>query len=69
VAVPVRAKEGGETRWRIKARPAQPVDRTIAPDQGRGMTVTDHRVILDARATVIRRYSGMGLDHVTLFSA
>ena len=33
----------------IESRPAQPIDRTVAADQGCGFAVPDHRIIFDAQ--------------------
>src|SRR5262249_5236633 len=32
----------------IEARPAEPIDRTVTPDQRGGAHVSDHRVVFDA---------------------
>src|SRR5262249_15385258 len=39
----------GETRGRVKARPAQPIDRTVAADQSCRFAVPDHRIVFDAK--------------------
>jgi hypothetical protein len=41
------AKQGGKTSCRVKSRPAQPINRAIAPDQGDGLAVANHRIIFD----------------------
>src|SRR6266702_1113363 len=46
-AVLARAEDGGKAGVGIEGRPAQPVDRAVAPDQRRGLAVTDQRVVLD----------------------
>ena len=46
-AVVLVAEQAGEHRGGIEARPAQPVDRAVAPDERRGLTVADHRVVFD----------------------
>src|ERR1700738_2377306 len=48
-AVAGGAEQGGETRIRIKGRPAQPIDRAVAADQRRGLAVADQPVIFDGR--------------------
>jgi hypothetical protein len=45
----VLVEQRAEERRRIEARPAQPVDGAEARHEGRGATVTDERVVGDAR--------------------
>jgi len=42
------AEQGGEAGVGVEARPAEPVDGTVAPDQRRGLAVADEGIILDA---------------------
>ena len=49
-AVLVVAEEGREARGGVEARQAQPVDRAVGADQGGGVPVADHRVVLDRAA-------------------
>ena len=44
------AKEGGEAGAGIEARPAEPVDRSVAADERARLAVTDECVILDSHA-------------------
>src|ERR1700693_5694435 len=39
------SQQGSKTRRRVKAGPAQPIDRAIAPDQGRRLSVTDDWIV------------------------
>ena len=40
-------KYGSEYAWRIEVRKAEPIDRTVDPDQGYGMHIADDSVVLD----------------------
>ena len=42
------AEQRGEAGGGVEARPAEPVDRSVAPDQRRGLAVADERVVFDA---------------------
>ena len=42
-----RAQDCRETRARVEARPAQPVDRAVATDQSCCFAVPDHRIVFD----------------------
>ena len=44
----LRAKERCKAGLRIEARPAEPIDRTIAADESGGLLVPDQRIILNA---------------------
>jgi hypothetical protein len=44
----LRAQESGKTGVGIEARRAEPVDGTVNPDKGAGMSVADKSVILDS---------------------
>src|SRR5436309_293845 len=44
-----RAEKRGEAGARVEARPAQPVDRAVAPDQRGGLAVADQRVIFNSQ--------------------
>lgn len=46
-AIVARTQKIGETGGRIEARPAQPVDRPVAPNEGRRLAIADDGVILD----------------------
>src|SRR5690348_4656538 len=41
------AQQGSETGGAVKTWPAQPVERTVAPDQRSRLAISDQRVILD----------------------
>jgi hypothetical protein len=43
-----RAEKSGKAGRRIEARPAQPIDRSVAADQSRRPAVADQCVIFDA---------------------
>ncbi len=42
------SKERRETGRGVEPRPAEPVDRSVAIDQRRGLTVANERVVFDA---------------------
>src|SRR5262245_65638934 len=42
-------QQRGEARRRIETRPAQPIDRAVAADQGRRLAVADQSVVFDAK--------------------
>ncbi len=44
-----RSDQRGKAGGAVEARPAQPVDRTVAADQRGAVAVADHRVVLDPR--------------------
>src|SRR4029079_4049330 len=44
VAGAEQRREAGRT---VEARPAQPVERAVAPDEGGGLAVSDEGVVLD----------------------
>ena len=46
-AVFLGAEEIGETGGRIKARPAEPIDRTVAPNEGGRLAIADDGIVLD----------------------
>jgi hypothetical protein len=46
-AAALRVEDCRENRGRIEPREARPVDRSVEPHQGSGVTVTDERVIPD----------------------
>ena len=48
-AMLVVAEQRGEAGFGIETRPAQPVDRAVAPDQGGGLAIADQGMVLDAR--------------------
>src|SRR5438046_6518632 len=41
------AEQRGKARTRIKARPAEPVDRAVAADKGRRLAVADESIVFD----------------------
>jgi len=43
-----RAHERGETGFGIKSRPAEPVDRAVAVDEGGCLQVADQGIVFDA---------------------
>jgi hypothetical protein len=45
-----RSQERGEAGVGVEARPAQPIDRTVAPDQRGRFTIADESIIFDAAA-------------------
>ena len=48
-----RSQERGEASGRVESRKTEPVDRTVAPNQGCGLAVPDQRVVLDARRHLV----------------
>jgi hypothetical protein len=47
-------EQAGKARGRIKTRPTQPIDRTIAADQGSRFAVADQRIIFDLQGHACR---------------
>src|SRR3981081_1477260 len=52
-AVPVGAEQGCETGIGIEHWPAQPVDRTVAPDQRRGLAIADQAIVFDSAGQIL----------------
>ena len=48
-----RAEQGCETGIGIERGPAQPVDRSVAPDQGRGFAVANQSIVFDFAGQVV----------------
>src|SRR5262249_12993565 len=47
-----RAEQGCEARIAVEAWPAQPIDGAVATDEGRGLAITDQRIVLDGHRKI-----------------
>src|SRR5262249_50036533 len=56
-AAPV-VEDGSEDAGRVEVGQAEPVDRAVEPDEGRGVEVADDRVVLDGQIAHVRAASG-----------
>ncbi len=52
-AVPVGAEQGRKTGIGIERGPAQPVDRSVAADQRRGLAIADQSIVFDSLGQIL----------------
>jgi len=51
-----RPEQGGKARRRIETGPAQPIDRTVAADQGSRFAVADERIVFNSKGHAFRSH-------------